>query len=327
MKNLPAVLLVLGLPLMGGEMVLAEVSAPASIHQQPTIQLHLRQQFTGSEVALNRIYFSPDSQFLVTASADGVGALWTKEGVMMSVQLEGQKPPMFNARFSPDGETLITTGYDGTIRLWNLRGQLLEEQRPHRAAVADALFSPDGQIIVTCSDDGQTQIFTRQGERLAGVLNPGTARNLAYHPRGILIASVSDSGSLYLINPQGKIEREIATGQGRINNVNFSPDGQQLLTAGTNGSAKLWNLAGELITEYKVVPTGWVNSAQFYPQGEWLATASDDGAIRLWGKDGLLLHELLLGSGKLTSLSFSSDGNYLAATGSQGKVWVFHLSK
>ncbi|AIE73659.1 High-affnity carbon uptake protein Hat/HatR [Synechocystis sp. PCC 6714] len=311
---------------MGVEIVEAEVPKAASINQQSTIKLHLQKQFTGAEVALNRIYFSPDGKFLLTASADGVGTLWTKEGEMLK-QLRGQKPPMFNARFSPDGQTLITTGYDGTIRLWNLQGELIEEQRPHRAAVADALFSPDGQTIVTCSDDGQTQVFTRQGEKLVGVLNPGTARNLAYHPRGILIASVSDSGSLYLINPQGGIEREIATGQGRINNVNFSPDGQQLLTAGTNGSAKLWNLAGELITEYKVVPTGWVNSAQFYPQGEWLATASDDGAIRLWGKDGQLLHELPLGSGRLTSLSFSPDGKYLAATGSQGQVWIFHLSK
>ncbi|AGF51327.1 beta transducin-like protein [Synechocystis sp. PCC 6803] len=325
MRIFPVFLLTFSLFLIKEEIVTAEVKVSAPVVNQSGIKLNLERQFTGSDVAINRIHFSPDGQFLLTAAADGVGTLWTKEGEMLG-QLQGQKPPMFNARLSPDRQILITTGYDGTIRLWNLQGELLEEQQPHRAAVADAIFSPDSQIIVTCSDDGQTKIFTRQGQEIASVLKSGTARNLAYHPQGLLIASVSDSGSLHLINPNGKIEREISTGQGRINNVNFSPNGEQLLTSGINGSAKLWNLAGELIHEYKVVPTGWVNSAQFYPKGEWLATASDDGTIRFWQKDGQLIYELPLVNARLTSLSFSPDGKQLAATSSQGQVWVFNLS-
>jgi WD40 repeat protein len=325
MRTLLMVLLGLSLPISIEKVARAEIEIAPPVINRSGINLTLERQFTGSEVALNRIHFSPDGQFLLTANASGVGTLWTAQGEKL-VELEGQKPPMFNARFSPDRQTLITTGYDGTIRLWNLQGELLQEQRPHRAAVADALFSPDGQTIVTCSDDGQVKVFTKQGVKLASTIKPGTARNLAYHPQGILIASVSDSGYLYLISPNGKIEREIATGQGRINNVNFSPDGQQILTAGTNGSAKLWNLSGELITEYKVLPSGWVNSAQFYPRGEWLATSSDDGVIRLWQKDGALIYELPLVNARLTSLSFSPDGKRLAATSSQGQVWIFNIS-
>lgn len=317
--------LALGFCLGREEIATAEIDVSVPILQKSAITLGIQRQFIGSEVSINRIRYSPDGQLLLTAAADGTGTLWTREGKMLA-QLKGQKPPMFNARFSPDGQTIITTGYDGTIHLWNLQGELLHTYQPHQAAVADAVFSPDGQTVVTCSDDGQTQIFTRQGKRLGGIIQRGTSRNLAYDPKGMLIASVSDSGSLYLINPNGELQKEIATGQGRINSISFSPDGQQLLTAGTNSSAKLWDLDGKLISEVKIPAGGWVNSAQFHPKDQWIATASDDGTLRLWQRDGKLFYELPLGTAKLTSLGFSPDGKHLAATSSQGQVWVFNIS-
>jgi len=288
--------------------------------------LTIKQQFTAAKVSLNRIYVSPNGQSVVTASDSGVASLWSLTGDPLST-MDGQKPPMFNARFSPNGQTIVTTGYDGTIRLWNTQGKLLKQRQPHQAAVTDILIFLDDKFIVTSSDDGQTQIFNRDGIRLAEIIKPGTARNLAYTTQGNLIASAYDSGTVYVINPNGEIQHEIGTGQGRINNVRFSPNGKQILTSGINGTAKLWQLSGQLLAELKASSIGWVNSAAFHPNGRLIATASDDGILRLWQTNAKLVYSMPLGeNNKLTSLDFSSDGKKLAVVSNKGQVWIVDVS-
>ncbi len=303
---------------------LAQLNRDSVVETKLGVQV--KTQFQASPVALNRIYFSPDSQTLVTASAEGVASLWNLQGQSLAT-LSGQKPPMFNARFSPDGKVVLTTGYDGTVWLWNLKGEVLEKFEPHRAATADALSVPDRPVIVTSSDDGQTLLSSPLGVRLAGIIKPGTARNLAYSPRSQLIASVSDSGMLYLLTLDGEIQQEIQTGQGRMNHVRFSPEGLFVITAGTDGSAKLWGLDGSLVAQFRAANSGWVNGTDFHLNGIHIATASDDGILRIWNVDGRMIQSLPLGeNNKLTSLNFSSDGKRLAVTSNKGQVWVLDVS-
>lgn len=311
-----------------GEMLsrsaLAQVNPHGIVATVPVVRV--KTQFQASAVGLNRIYFSPDGKTLVTASADGVATLWDLQGQALA-RLSGQKPPMFNARFSPDGSVILTTGYDGTVWFWNRNGDILRKFQAHRAAMADAILSPDAQILVTCSDDGQTLIFNRAGMRLASIIKPGTARNLAYSSATPLIASVSDSGTLHLLKPNGELKQSVATGQGRINHVRFSPKGNYVITAGTDGTAKLWDLEGNLILKLQVKNSGWVNGADFHRQGVYVATASDDGILRLWNVDGRLMQSLPLGkNNKLTSLNFSQDGKQLAVTSNKGQVWILDVS-
>jgi len=305
---------------------LAAVSPQKGICLKSSLALKVESRFVGSKVALMRVNFSPDGKSILTASGEGEGDLWSLKGKSLA-QFHGQKPPMFNANFSPDGKTVITTGYDGTIRLWRTNGDLIEQRFPHQAAVADARFSPDGNQIVTSSDDGQTKIFSKDGKQLASIIKPGTARNLAYNQQGTLIASVSDSGILHLIHPSGKLQKDISTGQGRINSVTFSPNGSEILTASIDGTVKIWNLQGKLITNFKASTVGWVNSAKFDPKANIVATASDDGTLRLWQPNGKLLKSISLGSEKLTSLSFSPEGNEIAVVSNKGNVWIVSLCK
>ena len=73
--------------------------------------------------------------------------------------------------------------------------------------------------------------------------------------------------------------------------VRFSPDGKTLATASSDGTAKLWQLDGSLITTLEG-HSDWVNEVRFSPDGKTLATASLDGTAKLWQLDGSLITTL-----------------------------------
>ncbi len=82
----------------------------------------------------------------------------------------------------------------------------------------------------------------------------------------------------------------------------FSPDGQRVVTASEDKTARVWDaVTGEPIGE-PMKHDGAVYSASFSPDGQRVVTASDDNTARLWDvvsatdkdtrEDVLLLAEL-----------------------------------
>jgi WD40 repeat protein len=56
--------------------------------------------------------------------------------------------------------------------------------------------------------------------------------------------------------------------------VSFSPDGKYIATASGDKTARLWDLTGKLIQEFKG-HQDWVSSVSFSPDGKYIATASE----------------------------------------------------
>ncbi len=106
--------------------------------------------------------------------------------------------PVSGAAFSPDGTTLAVASWDQRIRLWDLKGQLRSSFRTARDMVFCVTFSPDGKLLVVGQDAGIVQILdARTGEQLKRL----TIRSDG--PDNVVMS------------------------------VQFSPDGQILLTAAT----------------------------------------------------------------------------------------------
>ncbi len=74
--------------------------------------------------------------------------------------------------------------------------------------------------------------------------------------------------------------KQISQHNNEVKSAVFSPDGQFILTACDDNTAKLWNLNRGPIATFQ--HGSWVNSAVFSPDGQFILTASDDGTAKLW---------------------------------------------
>ncbi|MEG4894038.1 hypothetical protein QUA89_10270 [Microcoleus sp. F10-B4] len=106
--------------------------------------------------------------------------------------------------------------------------------------------------------------------------------------------------------------------QASLNSVSFSPDGKYIATASRDNTARLWDITGKLIQEFKG-HQDWVSSVSFSPDGKYIATASNDKTVRLWNITGKLIKEFKGHQDALNSVSFSPDGKYIA-TASKDKT-------
>ncbi len=106
-----------------------------------------------------------------------------------------------------------------------------------------------------------------------------------------------------------------------ISSAVFSPDGQKIITASGDNTARIWDVSGELLVELKGY-TGIVSSANFSPDGQKILTIGDITA-KIWDVSGKLLAELKGHTGIVSSAKFSPDGQKIltASWDSTARIW------
>ena len=89
--------------------------------------------------------------------------------------------------------------------------------------------------------------------------------------------------------------------------VQFSPDGEWVVTASWDKTARLWDAtSGKPIGE-PMKHEGRVFSAQFSPDGQRIVTASEDKTARLWDAAGKSIGQAMKHEGMVFSAQFSPD--------------------
>ncbi len=121
-------------------------------------------------------------------------------------------------------------------------------------------------------------------------------------------------------------ERMILASQATLWSAAFSPDGNHIVTASEDGTARIWDAAtGEPIGAVLKGHKGDVFSAAFSPDGNRIVTASGDGTARIWdAATGEPIGAPLTGHEKeVNSAAFSRDGKRIVTASMDGtaRIW------
>ena len=237
------------------------------------------------------------------------------------------KPPdrmaddrIVNWRIPPDGAMTLATHESGTVRLW-LENETspAAEWRPNEGGEIIADFTPDRTAVVLAG--------TEQGVVLEPVSLPGGRRILAGpEPMSQYLSIDPASRKVALGRVDGLEVLDLGTDGGSWHfgdaqarcAAAWSADGSRIAIAvGDRREAVILSAESGAVCATAAV-TGLPQHLAFHPGSGLLAIASDDGTISLCdGSSGAIWTTLRFAA---RSLSFSSDGAELHASGDDGRV-------
>lgn len=178
----------------------------------------------------------------------------------------------------------------------------IRRMRPSNALLIALLFTA-GPLVVQAQSSkfGSPEVMLRDakhkepksgvqigpGNTIAiqsGVGTPTTINVLSFGKNGALLAAGKDFGRVVVWDVASKkFLCAVNTGQGIVQGVAISPDGQTLASAGEgdNFKLKLWHLPdGKLVKTYDS-SAGFIHSVAFGPTGGWIVFAENGGPTRV----------------------------------------------
>jgi WD40 repeat protein len=107
----------------------------------------------------------------------------------------------------------------------------------------------------------------------------------------------------------------------------LSPDGRVCVTAGADGTARLWDAATGAQQHALHGHSDPVVDAAFFRDGARVVTASEDGTARVWDvREGTLLVAMEGHGNALTAVAVSPDDHLVVTTSRDGTARVWNVN-
>lgn len=216
-----------------------------------SFQTNYLQELTGFGGTVKSLQYRPDGMQLATGSDDGTVRLWNRlnpapttkfntDNVQILEDKESTSPVTSVQYNHTDTNELATGSADSFVRIWTIDS--LEEVKckkikAHSHQVNSVQYSPQGDELATASDDGTVKLWNRETLECIGELK----------------------------KERSELEIRYGIPPSSMNTVQYSPDGELLLTASSDRTVQLWNRKSLECIKTLNGHTSVVYSAQFRP--------------------------------------------------------------
>ncbi|MBW4474766.1 MAG: hypothetical protein KME45_30960 [Stenomitos rutilans HA7619-LM2] len=302
----------------------AEWSASQSIIRLWDVQGREISQFQGENGSAEFNVVSFDDKQLITSGSKSL-SFWNLNN-QENLAFWKYREDFKTIELSSDGTLLIIYKKDGSIELWNITGKLLVQFRGFSGYINDVKYSPDSTLLsVEITDNNKTSwhIINSKGEEIF-LHGSKTIRELQFSPKGDLLATSEDDGSVKLWNNQGEKISQFQETSKYVTKMKFSPANTLLAVETYDGHTESsWHVINNKGQEVFLHGSKTIRELQFSPKGDLLATSEDDGSVKLWNNQGEKISQF---RGTLRDdCIFSPDGQILVTDEKDG-LYIWEVS-
>ncbi len=331
----------------GRRYVTASVDATAAVWNADTGERLWTLQGHGWNV--NSAAFSPDGRRIVTAGADRRVKVWDATSDRQFQRLTAHRGAVTAMALSRDGRyaaSLVMQGGSVTneYALWDLAtGELIRCDALFGVGFDNYLpyfvldFGPDLQLAAGGSNPGgqhECRVWDAlTGRTISNFPVESHVHATALSPDGRLLAVGGKDGTVRIHDPlTGELKHKWSGGLGEVRHLRFSPDGQMLVSCGTE-KCLIWDLQGNIKRTITAKSGNWRGRpVEFSGDSQRLAINGyhDAQGKRVWHAvtvidvaSGDVVATLQGHTRPVNSIHFTPDGSRIA-TGSEDnliKIW------
>jgi WD40 repeat protein len=308
--------------------------------------------------------FSADGSRVLTAGGRDLWVSKARDGAEVA-RLRGRSSPFSVARINSDG-SLVAVLRGNRVMLWRIPTGRAAGQVTVHGPVDDVEFAGKGSLIVygrrsvtvwrpgdekpraavpvprdgtvVLSPDAQRAVVMPGRSHTGVLLDVASGRRIARLPadsatfsrQGRRLITLRGSRAMVWNAGNGRLVGRVGA-RSRIDNVAVTRNGRVAALVLADGAITRWDvLSGSLtpITRSQSRSERTVQWADIGPYGRHVVWTTFDAAPSVWTAPRDAAATVLLGAGRheLRRIAFDPNGDLLAATGADGRVWVWRVS-